>query len=340
VDQDLKIEISKARPDHVCAIQDFIRTDWKEDHIFVKSRKFFNYQYFTSDPAFYLAINDQGAIVGLLGYINYGPEAKNSDIYLSLWKVRQTNDPSLGMKLLQTLITDLEPRALHCGGIAKPTIRIYRYLGYSTGKLTTSFFPNRKISKFEIAEISSLPDISAQVVKSTQSKLVQFEDIDSLAAAYSFDEKTEKTPYKSRPYIDWRYFKHPVYDYKVYGVLSGERISSYLVTRTLKANGKKSLRIVDFVGEEMNLRCLHSELTNLVQGYEFIEFTHAGMDPQVLREAGFLNAADCDVTIPLYYEPFLKKNIEVYYFTTEKKGTRMCLGDGDQDRPNIWDGNK
>ena len=63
------------------------------------------------------------------------------------------------------------------------------------------------------------------------------------------------------------------------------------------------------------------------------------MSEEVIKSSGFVEVPDDsdDIIIPNYFEPFLKKNIKIYFFIDRSlEDSRIIIfkGDGDQDRPN------
>ena len=74
-------------------------------------------------------------------------------------------------------------------------------------------------------------------------------------------------------------------------------------------------------------------------GYEYIDFVVVGADYDVLKKAGFINRKEHPETIiPNYFEPFLKKNIDLDYAFKSVDPEAMALfykADADQDRPNM-----
>lgn len=71
---------------------------------------------------------------------------------------------------------------------------------------------------------------------------------------------------------------------------------------------------------------------------EYIDFLCSGFDQNLLTNLGF-NKKEKKQIIPNYFEPFIKKNINVNLCTMinkyKKNKTVILKGDGDQDRINI-----
>ena len=74
---------------------------------------------------------------------------------------------------------------------------------------------------------------------------------------------------------------------------------------------------------------------------EYIDFYSAGIEEDDLAASGFTRCQAGDgVVIPNYFEPFIKKKIEIAYMISTPVGQkyRIVKGDSDQDRPNRIEG--
>ena len=74
--------------------------------------------------------------------------------------------------------------------------------------------------------------------------------------------------------------------------------------------------------------------------YEYIDIFSLGLSEKILSKAGFIkiNKKRKNIIIPNYFEPFIRRNIDIKYFTDLKnlKNLRIFKSDGDQDRPNFF----
>ena len=71
------------------------------------------------------------------------------------------------------------------------------------------------------------------------------------------------------------------------------------------------------------------------KNHEYIDFLCSGLSSTMMLRAGFIKVND-DVVIPNYFEPFVKKNIFINFFTEsslDEENLRIFKADGDQDRP-------
>ena len=120
------------------------------------------------------------------------------------------------------------------------------------------------------------------------------------------------------------------------------KYTSLLITREIQVNDSKVLRVIDFIGEEQDIRNIGQELQNIMNenDYEYIDFYQYGIPEDILNEAGFIKRDKNDTNIiPNYFEPFEKKNVDILIATNVKDNKYfMFKGDGDQDRPNLLPG--
>ena len=183
-----------------------------------------------------------------------------------------------------------------------------------------------------ICHIEELKPIKA-CHESKQVKLQLYCNVDELYE--NFDEASFKLrkPYKDKWYVNRRYFNHPIYKYKLYGILN----TSVLVCREISLNKSKILRIVDILGDPGAIRYVGDDLLNLIhkENYEYIDLYEQKMRDEDLLAAYFVEREEDDKNIiPNYFEPYLKVNKEIW--VNRMDDDSYCFkADGDQDRPNF-----
>lgn len=311
----------------------FIKENWSNSHIFVQDKLFFDYHYQLNDTYnFYIAINKAtNEICGILGYINYNPDKINPTIFLSLWQVIKANgDASLGLKMLNKLQTELNPSSLHCTGINKKTINIYKFMGYHTGKMNHYCIFNNRIDNYQIAK----PDkVKSSIILSNSLELVETESIDDF---FELQMKANKYS-KSLIFLKHRYENHPYYKYKFYThVLSGNKKGATVV-REITIGNRSCLRVIDVANNSINTTDLFVNLTKLFdRNCEYIDlYTTQNLDISEHTEIIKLCESEKNIIVPNYFEPFDQKNIDIYFFSSLGSEVSLYKGDGDQDRPNI-----
>lgn len=330
------MKITRAQIKDKEKIIEFIKKNWKEDHILVKDKFLFNYMYKEDDEKlnFILGIRKE-KIEAVLGFIKY-TDQDNGEIFLALWK--SINNSMLGLKCLEYLLNNFK---VSCCGINLKTRPIYKFLGLETGKLKHYYLLNNKIEKFSIAKIEERFQDENYLKKDKESKEngIKFKSMEELLEKCNYNNFKKYNFFKSIEYFNKIYFNHPYYKYEIIGIKNNfNEIESIMVLREIKIKESKCLRIIDFLGEESNLINIEGWLKNkiLKNNYEYVDFYEIGIKDEILLKIGFKERKENDRNIiPNYFEPFEQRNIEIYFGTSCKEKFRMFKGDGDQDRPSI-----
>mgnify|MGYP000876215282 CR=1 FL=1 len=305
---------------------EFLEENWNTNHIYLKDQNYFDYEF--SDNSNFILAKKNDRIVATLGYFDYD---NKGDIWTVIWKNSGKMDD--GLKCLQFLLNAGYKSVSSCG-INKKTIPIYQFLGINTGRLKHFYILNQEIEEYKIAKISekNMKKIESKNVEN----LIEVDNIDELLKLIDYKELKKYNFYKSPEYFNKRYFKHPYYKYHI--LLKSKNAKSILVYRIVKANGVSCIRIMDFLGAEKEF----NELTNyliakmLKENHEYIDIYEIGIEDDILENSGFVERKEEDSNIiPNYFEPFIQKNIEIYYMSNCNSKFRMFKGDGDQDRPSI-----
>jgi hypothetical protein len=323
------------------AILLFLKQNWKEDHIYIQNEALFEYDFLSGDRLnFILAINTNDELDGILGFIQYSPEGADSDLSTALWKVKpKSGDPSLGIKLLNSLIYDFKFRVVSTVGANPRTLPIYEFLGYFTGQLKHYFMLNDRRNTFNIIKNAhGVIGIYNELQPVSDIKLVRYETFEELSLDFDVEAYKQYSSFKSSWYINKRYFCHPIYTYNVFGIQHNNHVNSILITREIIFAKSKILRVIDFLGDDTALCLIGGILKNIIHenDYEYIDFYQYGIADEIMKKAGFLFKNDfAELIIPNYFEPFEQSNVDINFFTCNKSSFRAFKGDGDQDRPNI-----
>jgi hypothetical protein len=148
-------------------------------------------------------------------------------------------------------------------------------------------------------------------------------------------------PQKSWAYIEQRYLRHPVYEYRLSWLSRNGIPESAFVWRRVVAGTTVVLRIVDVYGPTADWpasgRCFQELLTS--EDAEYIDLYHHGLSAVDLEASGFVNRrATPGLIVPNYFQPYVRQNVELdygYRFYGPATGpVRLFRGDADQDRPN------
>ena len=304
----------------------FLEKNWNINHIYLKDKKYFDYEF--SDNSNFILAKDNDEIIATLGYFDYD---NKGDIWTVIWKNSgKMND---GLKCLQFLLNAGYKSVSSCG-INKKTIPIYEFLGINTGRLKHFYILNQEIKEYKIAKIV---EKNIRKVKYEEFKdVIEINNIGELLKLINYQELKKYNFYKSPEYFNKRYFKHPYYKYHI--LVRTKNTKSILVYRIVKANGGSCIRIIDFLGDEKEFNELTSYLIDKMvsEKHEYVDIYEVGIEDEILENSSFIERIEEDSNIiPNYFEPFVQKNIEIYYMSNCKDKFRIFKGDGDQDRPSV-----
>jgi len=335
------MNISLASINDITDIMSFINTEWKENHILARDYKFFLYEHQNNDLVNFVISKDKDMqINGVLGFI---PTALNeeSDVATVIWKVAKNNEhPILGIQLLHYLQKLKGIRTVFSVGINKNTIGIYKYLGMLTNELDHFVMLNSNMSDFKIAKVARPKNIPKIRFSSLQNYEIKTINDDFELKNFDFEIYAQNIPCKNKEYFSKRYLQHPIYKYDVLGAFLKNKIIGLLVSRVQCYDDFRVLRIVDFIGDEKCFVDFGRFIRDLIlnKGYEYADLHSFGLDNDNLNKAGFniIDPLKEDLIIPNYFDPFIQKNIPIYFFadTNKIKNLKLFKADGDQDRPN------
>lgn len=333
--------ISVASPKDIDEIMIFIHNNWKNNHILSKNKSFFKYEHQYKNKLNFILAKNEDKIEGVLGFISTSTK-DITNVFTVIWKVEENNgNPVLGIQLFNYLENLKGVENVLSVGINKKTLPIFKYLNIYTNKLHQYVLINKEIKKFKVATISKTKT-KTKILKSNKyldhfnvKKINYVSDLDK----FDFLKYKCNIPYKSKDYFIKRYFKHPIYNYDIYAIFHNKNIASLYVTRIQSHNNSYVIRIVDFIGDQNTMYSFSKYISKLIviEAFEYADFYCFGLDNKIMIESGFeiVNTQNNELIIPNYFQPFVKKNIPIYFFanTKEIEKIKIFKGDGDQDRP-------
>ncbi|MCL2208091.1 MAG: hypothetical protein FWB90_08390 [Fibromonadales bacterium] len=322
-----------------------INDHWDSCHILAHNKDFFLYYFNGDDKHINMVIGEEqetGEIAGFLGYKKYN-SADCSDIAIILWKIVDGKASSLGINLLFFLFQNIK-YALSSGiGVnPKTALPIYKSLKYQVGLLEHYY----RISDRDEYKIAKIADKRILPLPATDSgwDILHIPDFEMFSEKIDDSLLKERYPHKDKCYFNNYFFAHPVFSYKIYGITekSADAMPALFVCREVEKFGAKILRIVDYIGEEIYFSYLSLSLQKLMydNDYEYIDCYCIGMSEKAMNGAGFILRKEDDPNIiPNHFEPFVCKNIDIYYSTNKIDKFRAFRADGDQDKPRLYDRN-
>ena len=324
----------------------FLSENWQKNYILSKDLKFINWQHYSREKKRYnfAIVTLDTKIIGCLGFINHSNFSNKLISDDTLWLVNWVvikKAPVSGLELISFLVKKLNYNRVGSVGCNSRAIAIFKELGFKIGELNHYFALNPNISNFSLINapknlLNSLKS-SSKNIQSKKLKLVNTKfqldvfgkDINKLVKKFGKDET----------YFINRYICHPYYKYKIYWIYSSNNSLGFIVTRICKFQDKKALRIVDFFGHDKALIGINIPLQQLLIkiSAEYVDFYEYAIDDSVMSRSGLRkNDFDDKIVVPNYFEPFVKKNINLRWAIKSNNSTISPIfkGDCDQDRPN------
>lgn len=330
-------EFRLARVEEIDEIMEFIAKYWpKKNSILSTNRDFFAYEFCKGNRVgYYLAKEKKtGEIAAGMGVYFYSEEftpgrsSCSGGMVLANPTIKM---PFIGLELLKRFFQEVDPLVYVSPGVNLRTMGnlILKYFNHDISRMKHYYMLN-DFPEYKICKIAKKP--IAPVFKDDQINMDELFSSQEVAAYLEMiDERTCK-PYKDQWYINKRYFEHPVYKYKLWGIAR----RAVLVTREIYVNNAKILRIVDILGNANEIAKVGVALFKLMSenDYEYIDIYELNVDDIKLELAGFVERTESDLNvIPNYFEPFVQENVEIYVHRNDLDA--VCFkGDGDQDRPN------
>lgn len=318
----------------ITGIMQFIDTYWKKGHILAVNKEMFQWQYCLDEKKVNFVVAEEDLeIKGILGFIPYSRNM-DGDFALALWKTIPSGHPFLGVELLQFLKKYGSARNIVCPGINRRTTeRLYRLAGMNTGKMIQWYRLGCAVNDFKIGKIT---DRTIPSLNSMDYSYKQYEQFAQLNKEFDF-ENAGRVPCKTGKYFSWRYFSHPVYDYIVLGIYKRSvPLDAVAVLRIQEYSASRVVRFVDYVGNYAAFPAATAAIDTILENRkaEYADMYEAGLDEDLLLEAGWKKTAGSGNIIPNYFAPFEQSNADIYYSTSDRNAV-LFRGDGDQDRPNL-----
>lgn len=341
-----RYEIRFCRKEEADVLMAFLDRYWKKGHILSKNKRLLDWQYLDERYErynFILAVcREDGEIHGIMGFIPtdlFDAEIATPMRWGAIWKVRE-DVATKGLGLAMKFYMYQYAPAPYAGGIGLSAYSksINAKLGEEMGVLKHYYMINNE--KKEFCLIKNLTSCCQIPVRADGPAFLETDE--QSFSNHERDYAQYLLPYKSTRYYINRYFRHPMYQYHC-GSLQNERgENAFLFYRLCCHDAARCIMVVDFIGQESALQGAESAFAKLLVQYdaEYLSFYEYGMDDAVLTAAGLSLKTDTEdgLILPLYYEPFVQKNVLVdyHYFNDDSVVRKVFFfkGDADQDRPN------
>lgn len=321
-------------------IIDFLKREWNPQHIYVKNPNFFRYEHCIDGRinALIAIEKETGELHGVMLMYPLQRELNGCDIFGGLWKVSSAcKTPMLGYKMVQS-VKELTGVKGHSGVGINPSTAgvIFRRIKEQHVGCLKHYYLTYGCREYRIADI---PDNIRSHPTAGKAKFKMLETPEQFKTSFNLDQYRSCPNFKDFWYIKKRYFEHPIYKYIAFGIQLDTKIRGVFIAREISLFGNKILRIADFFGDDYSISECGDAFHELILNnfYEYVDFYEYGISDSYLLKAGFILKDESNTIIPNYFEPYIKKNIELW-FHTPYQNTKIFKGDGDQDRPNMISG--
>ena len=336
-----KYEFRLAKRKDIPAIMRYIDECWKKGHILSKNRELFEYEFCEGEDVHFLLAIDRatGEIEGLDGYYYTSSRREGDfDIWGSMWSVNRNhrNLPMLGIGIANQYYKQIGYRYELGVGVNTVTATPLHqgFFDVATGILNHFYILNPQ-EDYKIAVIKA-----QRAFKAYESKdlflLQEFSTIEEVESYFDFEKQVTTYPYKDGWYIRHRFFEHPVYRYRVFGIIENDYARAIMVVKKTVCNGKNVIGIVDYIGDITVLKYISNQIYELMEeDTEFMDFFCYGYEPDEIVKAGFVQMNERDENIiPSHFEPYEAKNVSYWFNSDAEDNFVICKADADQDRPN------
>lgn len=330
----MKREIRLCGANDLFDLQRFLDEHWRKGHILSWDLELLDFLHKNKTGGYNFVIAKvDSEIVAVKGFIptSQFDSALESEkeIWSCLWK--NIGDPGIGMCLYSFM--GRGQKTVSSVGISNDSWSMFSACGYTVGCLNHYYMLNHNCRNFKIAKIIDPPRSINCDGKSSELVLLTPETLMSCGVVGVY------RPRKTLSFFNRRYFEHPIYKYRLFGVrdMGEDRVKVILATRIVECQESRCMHIVDCLGDLSSCLFLGDAFQRLMSedGIEYIDCLNYGISESVFSRIGMEKLDDGNNIIPEYFEPFVQKNINVRFgfqnYTDEPYV--IFKGDADQDRP-------
>ena len=221
---DKRYDIRTANVNDIENIMSFIGKYWRKGHILAVNRSFFEYEFCDGERVNFVVAVDRntGEIECLQGFLpcSKTTDSTRRDCWGSIWKNNETHDNMdlLGVETNSRLKQLVDARmVLGCGLNPKTSLWIIeKFYHCKVGKMKQYYLMGDR-QEYKIANVVEKPHITQMFKCPPKIHIYQYKDMAECRSHFNIDA-VDALPYKDSWYFEKRYYKHPIYNYMVYGV--------------------------------------------------------------------------------------------------------------------------
>jgi len=322
-------------------LQEFVRSYWGRDHVFVRDPAVFDWQH-KGPRAYHCMAARQGAeLVGIQGVIplkHFDGELPGREVFFGMWRALEDRGIGIGLRLYKAILKEYQPDFIGSLGIEPRVIGLHQWQGFTVSVMNHHVALSPFVREFKIATLpDGLVPPARRKASSASFQKLSSRDLDSLPTERLY---AAQSPRKSNVYVRNHFLDHPVYTYEVYGMHANGALQAMCVVRAVAKGGAIALRVVDFMGPNEAVSWLGGLVTELLAAYgaEYADLYSCGIPPHLLEAAAFIDRrATPGLIVPNWFEPFTNRNIDIVCARRTSGAAappRLFKADGDQERPN------
>lgn len=319
--------IRVASSEDVDSIREFIAAHWRNDHIFVRSESFFEYEMCNGDVCNFAIAFDSNELIGILGFVPSDKVIEDSELFLVMFRVLKGQSAKVGIDLVR-YVMGLTRKGVHTLGADPKVLGYYRFLGFKTGWMdhycwvNASFDPAR--SKFIKDDSCDAPVEDSGGISPTGWWDVEASSTDAISFLAAVGEARSSRFLK-------RYSLHPLYNYRF--LMSDE--GALGVYRLVTVDGMTCVRVIDWSGPFTLFPAFIYLLRTkaIAKRFGYIDCYSTGLPESIATAAGLARVDNERFLVPNYLNPIVWENTSLSYVTTADELPFFMRGDGDQDRP-------
>jgi len=318
----------------------FIKKYWNKSHIFSKENKIFDWLYRSKYGKYnFIICVKEKKIISFQGFIpqsQFDNKLPLNQFFLSFW---YSISVGTGLKIYFKILNICKPQFVGSLGMNEKSFIFHKWQGFNVGKLNHHFMLSDRVNKFKIIKKKNYK--IKKLIRDKNFLAYKYLDINFLKKNKNKKIFMHQVPAKSNSFLINRYLKHPKYKYGLYGVFEKNKLIVILVTRICIRGKNSAIRIVDYIGKNTNFHKIKNLLIDLIYKFssEYVDFYSYGIPNKYINKSGLRDRYKLKnkIIVPNYFEPLVKKNIDILYGFKSKKFkriVRLFKGDSDQDRPN------
>ena len=273
---DNKYDIRLAYYEEIPEVMRFIDEHWEKNHILAKNRAFFEYEMVIDGQVNFLIAKekDTKVIEGILGFLPCSDDRIRLDLWGVIWETLPNAMPMLGMELKKRLMVLTGARTdLGVGANAETSVPLLgRIFHYYTAKMK-HYYRIADCDTYVIAGINQ--KVIPPYEDDPELQIFELKRGDEMEEFFDFSVVSDVKPYKNAWYYRRRFYEHPIYRYRVWGIRQGVN-KAMLVTRDQECNGRIAVRIVDYIGDAQLFSGCGAFFDTLLRDCEYIDFYFDG----------------------------------------------------------------